>query len=50
MKKATTREEVLKKFMASKNRKKEYLIKLEKEMRKEYKEHTGLEAKNFLAL
>lgn len=50
MKKEMTKEEVMKKFIASRNRKREYLVKLEKEMRKEYKERTGVEAKNFLAL
>ena len=45
-----TRKEVMKKFMASKNRKREHLLKLEKEMRKEYKERTGMEAKHFVVL
>ena len=45
-----TREEIMKKFMASKNRKKEHLLQLEKEMRKEYKERTGMEAKHFVVL
>ena len=45
-----TREEVMKKFLEARNKKREYLVKLEKEMRKEYKEHTGTEAKNFVVL
>jgi hypothetical protein len=45
-----TREEVMKRFLASKKRKKEHLQKLEKEMRKEYKERTGMEAKHFVVL
>lgn len=45
-----TREEVMKRFLASKKRKKEHLLKLEKEMRKEYKERTGMEAKHFVVL
>ena len=45
-----TREEVMKKFLAARNKRREYLVKLEKEMRKEYKERTALEAKNFVVL
>ena len=45
-----SREEVMKRFLASKKRKKEHLQKLEKEMRKEYKERTGMEAKHFVVL
>ena len=44
------REEVMMRFLASKKRKKEHLQKLEKEMRKEYKERTGMEAKHFVVL
>jgi hypothetical protein len=45
-----TKEEVLKKFKASRNRKKEYLVEMEQRMRKAYKERTGVEAGNFKAL
>ena len=50
MKIKKTREDVIKKFQEARNRKREHLVRLEKEMRKEYKERTGWEAKNFVVL
>lgn len=50
MNKKITKEDVVKKLIASRNRKREHLVKLEKEMREEYKAQTGMEAKHFLAL
>ena len=41
------RELALKKLKASKERKKAYILELEKSMRKEYKERTGKEAISF---
>ena len=45
-----TREEVLIKLRAAKEKKRECLKQLEKSMKEIYKEHTGKEAKNFFAL
>ena len=50
MKRTTTREEAMKKFLASRNKKREYLVKLEEDMRKEYKARMGVEEKHFFAL
>lgn len=50
MKRAITKEEAMKKFLASRNKKREYLVKLEEDMRKEYKARMGVEAKHFFAL
>ena len=44
------RDEVLKRFLAARNRKQEYLIKMEERMRKSYKLRTGMDATNFSAL
>lgn len=41
------REEVLRRFKASKKRKKEFLEKMEKEMRAEFKNRTGKDATCF---
>lgn len=41
------RELVLKKLKASKERKKAYILELEKSMRQEYRERTGKEALSF---
>ncbi|WP_342989176.1 MULTISPECIES: hypothetical protein [Bacteroides] len=50
MKAKKTREEVLTKFQTAKEKKKEYLVQLEKSMKEEYKKRTGKEVKNFFAL
>lgn len=50
MKKEITKEEVMKRFLASRNKKREHLVKLEENMRREYKVRMGVEAKHFFAL
>ena len=45
-----TREEVLIKLRAAKEKKRECLKQLEKSMKEIYKEHTGKEAEHFFAL
>ena len=50
MKRVATKEEVMKRFLASRNKKREYLVKLEEDMRKEYKARMGVEAKDFFVL
>lgn len=44
------REEVIRKFKASRNRKREYIVKMEERMRRAYKERTGIEAQSFKVL
>lgn len=50
MEKKLTREEVMKRFLASKEKKRQHIVQLEKDMREEYRKRTGLEAKNFVVL
>jgi len=50
MKRVATKEEVMKRFLASRNKKRAYLVKLEEDMRKEYKARMGVEAKDFFVL
>lgn len=50
MKEKKTREEVLVKFQAAKEKKREYLVQLEKSMKEAYKKRTGKEVENFFAL
>lgn len=45
--KAITREELLKRFNAAKTRKREYVDKLEKVMKAEFKQRTGQDATYF---
>lgn len=45
-----TYDEAMKRFKASRERKKAYLAELEQEMRHDYKTRTGMEAKYFFAL
>lgn len=44
------KQEAMRKFKASRDRKREYLVKMEERMRKAYKERTGIEAKSFKVL
>lgn len=44
------REEVIRRFKASREKKRAHLVQMEKRMRKAYKERTGLEAKSFKVL
>lgn len=50
MEKKMTKEEVMKRFLASKEKKKQHLVQLEKDMREEYRKRMGVEAKNFVVL
>lgn len=50
MKEKKTREEVLAKLQAAKEKKRECLIQLEKSMKEAYKKRTGKEVENFFAL
>lgn len=45
-----TREQAIERFLAIKQRKRGIVASLEKRMKKEYEEKTGLEAKYFFAL
>ena len=44
------RDEVLRRFLAARDRKKEYLVEMEERMRRNYKLRTGMDATNFSAL
>ncbi len=46
-KKKMTREEAMRRFMAAKQRKREYIVELEARMKAEYKMRTGNEATYF---
>ena len=49
-KKKKKRDEVLKRFLAARDKKREHLIEMEERMRRNYKLRTGLDATNFSAL